>query len=187
MNKLSYYITQIIERDLANQMIVTSKELPRLSSVIVQISFKSNFFNLTKTIAFIVFVLEFLTGQKPKFSYSKADVSYWKLRKKQLVSIHTTLKGPAMFFFIEKFLFTFLSKLPNIFFITFPNSSAFCYFISNFIIFNELERESIGFNKKNSILSKFNISVTFVFEEFNIDTIKNSLFYVNQIQFPVKK
>lgn len=185
MNKIAYFINSTLLRDFANQLVGTKQ--PVLDRVVVQISFKPNFFNVFKVIPFIVFVLEYLTGQKTKFSYSTSDVSYWKLRKKQIVAIHVTLRGQRMFLFIERFLFTLLPKLSNTLVITFPNSNTFCYFIQNFILFSELERETILFNKKNANFCKFNMAITFVLKNFYPQNVKNGLFFVNQLQFSIKK
>lgn len=185
MNKIAYYINAMVSRDFANQIIITQK--PVLDRVVVQISFKPNFFNVFKVIPFIVFVIEYLTNQKTKFSYSKSDVSYWKLRKKQIVALHVTLRGQRMNQFIEKFLYMLLPKVSKTITITFPKSNAFCYYIQNFILFSELERETILFNKKNANFCKYNIAVTFIFKDFYPQNVKNGLFFVNQLQFFIKK
>lgn len=188
MKRIRYFITNILNRDIANQTAINFqglKNLPTLERVVVQISFKPNFFRVNKTLPFMLFVLEYLTGQKPVFSFSTEDVAPWKLRKKQLVSIHTTLRGDGMLVFIEKLLFTYIPKLIQMpTYVIAPNTSSMSLIIPNFMLFSELERENMGFTKKNSIICKYTLGVVLVFKEQSQHPFNNPLIIINQLKFP---
>jgi ribosomal protein L5 len=79
------------------------KAIPELScnleKMVVQISFKDFLFKSSSFISFLLFFIEFITYQKTKFGFSKKDVSYWRLRKKDTVSVYLTIQGKSILFF----------------------------------------------------------------------------------------
>ena len=157
-------------------------EVPQLKKIIVQISFKPNFFKLSKIMAYSIFVLEYLTNQKATFSFSNKDVAAWRLRKKQLVSVFVTLRGVSMFSFFEKTLFTFFVKLKNFNLVELRSQSATSLAINNYMSFTELEREAINLTKKNSFLGSYRISVIFVFYVNGTNPKISSSFLLSQLQ-----
>ncbi|MCG8405429.1 MAG: 50S ribosomal protein L5 [Phycisphaerales bacterium] len=55
--------------------------------------------------------LEFISGQKPKRTYSKKSISNFQLRQKQCIGCKVTLRGKKMYNFLEK---CRTAVLPNI-------------------------------------------------------------------------
>ena len=182
MHKFYNFFNYVFIRDCSNQLSFCNEGVPKLKKIIVQISFKSNYFKLAKIIAYSIFVVEYLTNQKATFSFSKKDVSAWRLRKKQLVSVFVTLRGVAMFSFFEKALFTFFVKLKNFSLVELSSQSATCLIINNYISFTELEREAINLTKKNSFLGNCRVSVIFVFNAKGKDSKFSSSFLLSQLQ-----
>jgi ribosomal protein L5 len=163
MHKFYQFYKYVFLRDSAIIPAFKKMHAPQLKKIIVQISFKSNYFKLSKVLSYSLFVLEHLTNQKASFSFSKKDVAAWRLRKNQLVSVFVTLRGDSMFSFVEKTLFTLFPKVPTTIFRELRSQSAASLVITNFIAFPELEREAMNFTKKNSFFGSYKISMIFVF------------------------
>jgi ribosomal protein L5 len=184
MPKFSYFFKNVILRDVQTQVGKNDSSLPRLNKIIVHFSFMPNFFKTAKVLPFCLFALEYLTGQKAVFSFSKKDVAVWRLRKKQLVSIYTTLRGTIIINFLEKFLFTFLIK--NKFFkVSALQNNAVVYEVQDFITFSELERESINIVKNNAAFKNYRLCIIVVFAEISKQQDASS-FFLNSFQFPTQ-
>lgn len=154
--------------------------IPRLScnleKMVVQISFKDFFFKSSSFIPFFLFFIEFITYQKTKFGFSKKDVSYWRLRKKDNVSIYLTIQGKSIFFFIEKLVLFYFPKTiqadHGLFYIN--KNYIFCK-LPNLFVMNELEYENIKIQSSKLSLSNFKITVIFIFDTNNHQSKVNCL------------
>jgi ribosomal protein L5 len=163
MNKFYQFHKYVFLRDSAILPAFKNVHAPQLKKIIVQISFKSNYFKLSKVLSYSLLVLEYLTNQKATFSFSKKDVAAWRLRKNQLVSVFVTLRGDSIFSFVEKTLFTLFPKISDHTFCELRSQSTASLVITDFIAFPELEREVINLTKKNSFFGSYKISMIFVF------------------------
>jgi ribosomal protein L5 len=182
MKKFYTFYNYVILRDSMNQFLVIAPNSNVLEKVIVHVSFKPNFFKLSKVLAYSLFILEYLTNQKAYFAFSKKDVSIWRLRKTQLVSIYCTLHKHTIFFFLEKFLFTFMPKLKHFSFVELSSRTAVTVQIRNFMLFSELERESINMTKQNAFFKNYTVSVIFIFSSKNVVDVPPT-FFLNQFQY----
>lgn len=136
-----------------------------LKKVIVQVSFKDFFFKESGYLSFLLFFLEFLTFQKANFGFSKKDVSFWRLRKNDNVSLYLTLNQKSISFFIEKLNLFYLSKMVpqglNFFFI--KRNYILCS-LPNIFILNELEYENLRVQASKIPLLNFKINLIFIFD-----------------------
>jgi len=111
MNKFFYCYNFFFKKDVVTQFRFKDEFLlPFFEKIIFQISFKKFFFKAFHLSAFFCFILEFLLVQKVSFNFSSMDLSFWFLRKKNLVSLFLSTRGKNLFFFLEKFFFFFFLK-----------------------------------------------------------------------------
>jgi ribosomal protein L5 len=151
--------------------------------MVVQISFKDFLFKSSSFISFLLFFIEFITYQKTKFGFSKKDVSYWRLRKKDTVSVYLTIQGKSILFFIEKLVLFYFSK-------TIPIDQSFFYIdknyifckLSNLFVINELEYESIKIQSSKLSLSNFKVAVIFIFDT---EDPKRKVNCLRSLQIPI--
>jgi len=116
MNKFFYCYNFFFKKDVVTQFRFKDEFLlPFFEKIIFQISFKKFFFKAFHLSAFFCFILEFLLVQKVSFNFSSMDLSFWFLRKKNLVSLFLSTRGKNLFFFLEKFIFFFFLKKKNFF------------------------------------------------------------------------
>nr|AAG23666.1 ribosomal protein L5 [Thraustochytrium aureum] len=190
MSKFNVFNNRVVYRDLINQAFNCSEFNPNaIKEVFIHISFRSSFLNASSNVVLVscIFIIELITGQKPKISFSKKDNSNFNIRKGDLVGIYVTLRGPRIFSFIEKYFFCVLPKVRF-----FGNSFSFRETPSSLVFndislkfFPEIENEITRFFSifDKNINRFFNLSFVFVFHKNLFYTKK---FFLQQIKYPVK-
>lgn len=95
---------QRLYRDLIlKQNISSIMSIPRISKVVLNSSTNSYIVDRKNILAAFV-GLEYITGQKPKYSQAKKSIAGFKLREDQALGCHVTLRNVKMYNFIMKYI-----------------------------------------------------------------------------------
>lgn len=173
MTSFNYYNKYFFKKKSA----ICRDNLAKLDKIIIQISFKDVFFKEFPYLSFILYFIEFLTFQKAKFGFSKTDVSFWRLRKKDNVSLYLTLNQKSIYLFIEKLNLFYFSKIAvmqkqKFFFI--KKNFVVCT-LPNIFILNEFEFENNRVQTSKLSLSNFKLNAIFIFNSSESLAKKNCL------------
>jgi len=147
-----------------------------IKKIYIQVSFKDLFFQTTDYVPYFLFILEFFSNIKVSYGFSKKDVSFWRLRKKAIVSLFITLRGSIVTHFLEKFVTFYFPKVvlvDNHDVVSIKNYLVFN--ISNFQYFNEFSSEIFKTQESILQLSQIKFKVIVVFNSYNNQNKYNAL------------
>jgi large subunit ribosomal protein L5 len=99
-----YYKKRISQDLLLKQNYTSIMELPTLHKVVCNTSSK-NYILDRKNILSPLIALEFIGGQKPKFTQAKKSIASFKLRQDQVLGCSLTLRKSKMYNFLQNYLF----------------------------------------------------------------------------------
>lgn len=104
VSRLHRYVQGVVAGDLLLQQDVTSvAQLPRLARVVVHTTSR-RYAEDRRECAMAMAALEAVTGQRSMPLYAQRSVAAWKLRAGQVVGCRTTLRGPALYRFVDTLL-----------------------------------------------------------------------------------
>lgn len=186
MTRYFYYSNFFAKKKAISQnnfQLYSNKPFQKIKKVQIQVSFKDIFFNIDKYIPYIVYLIEFFSNQKSTYGFSKSDVSFWRLRKKDIVSLFVTLRQEPIYNFIEKFVIFYSPKvlLNDNTIKVICNKNYVSFNITNFQFFNEVNTEIFKIQESKLKLSKLNIKVIVIFSSIKK---KSKLNYLRDFQIP---
>jgi len=165
-NRYKLYYSNIICQDLIlKQNYNTIFEIPSFKKIILNTTSK-HYMNNKKSIISALLGLELITGRKPKLTYAKNSIASFKLRNNQLLGCKVTLRGAALYNFLDLIITIILPRLRDFSKISinsFKKPINYSLGFRNLLIFPELEDHFElfelfkGFNI-NFIMSSSNIS-----------------------------
>lgn len=185
MTRYSYYSKYFLKKkyNSQNNFILDSlQKTSNIDKVQIQVSFKDIFFKKNNYIPYISYLIEFFSTQKVMYGFSKSDISFWRLRKKDIVSLFITLKKQSILNFLEKFVSFYAPKIiiaDNKQVISFKNYVSFD--ITDFQIFNEINTEIFKIQESKLNLSRINFKVIIIFKS---DNKKDKLNCLREFQIP---
>ena len=157
---LKYY-QQIICRDLLlKQNYSNVMELPSVNKINLNTS-SSLFVQDKKYILPALVALEFITGQKIKYTSAKKSIATFKIRQNQVLGCKITLRNQYMYKFLSKFLVIIAPRIRDFSGIStkkLENLSYFTIGIKNLMIFPELENHFELFETCRGLNISFGIS-----------------------------
>lgn len=164
-NRYKLYYNEIICQDLIlKQNYNTILEIPSFKKIVLNTTSKHYIIN-KKTMISALLGLELITGQKPKLTYAKTSIASFKLRNNQLLGCKVTLRGAALYNFLDLMITIILPRLRDFSGISINSSKKpinYSLGFRNLLIFPELENHFEifelfkGFNI-NFIMSSSNI------------------------------
>lgn len=179
MFRYSYYSKYFLNKKYNSQnnfILKSQKNIPFIEKVQIQMSFKDVFFKKSNYIPYIIYLMEFFSNQKVMYGFSKSDVSFWRLRKKDLVSIFVTLRNQSIIIFLEKIVTFYIPKIMiNDEKQIISHKNYISFDIKDFQIFNEINTEIFKIQESKLDISKVNFKVIIVFNTFNRDNKFNCL------------
>ena len=189
MSKVNYFFNHILFRDFSLQNSLGILFKPEFEFVVLHLSYKSNGFKCEKMLAYSMFILEYLTNQRVHFHFSNKDVAIWRLRKNGIVSVSVKLRNNSLFYFLEKLLFTYFSKVGSFSRVVFSKKVRYFTYrfdsTSSIQRFTELENSNV--QKSIPDVRIFETLVTFVFRAHSgLDYKHLRPFLFNQFQVRVK-
>ena len=96
-----------------------------------------------------------ITGRKPCFRKSKKAIAAFKLKEKQIVGLHVTLRGKMMYEFLERLVFLALPRVHDFRGFSrdaFDKYNNFAFGIKDHLIFCELSYDTIVKNRGLNIM-----------------------------------
>ena len=147
------FIKFFVQKDYSSQFFIKQpRDIPKFKKIIIQLSFANDHFKIPQSLGLFLILLEFLSQQKPTFSFSKKDVALWRLRKRDLVSVFVTLRGKRLLSLLERILITYFCRvrIVEINNIIFKDNVLFIK-ISDVIVFSEIEKELGNLQQQSSI------------------------------------
>lgn len=180
MFRYPYYSQYFIKKKIKSQNLGLKKKAAYIKKIYIQISFKNTFFKTYNFLPYFRFIFSFLFNQKVIAGFSKQDVSFWSLRKTNIVSLYVTLRGKNLLIFLEKIVIFYFPKI-----IIFNKKKIFSYnnfisfHISDFVFFNEISTEL--FKIQESKILGITIQVIFVF---NSNDHQSKLNFLRNLKIP---
>ena len=191
LSRFHYFFCFIFVRDYSSNSFLLFKDSAIVfKKIIVQLSFSSYHFKSSRSLALFLVFIEFLTHQKPIFSFSKKDVAAWRLRKHDLVSIFVTLRKLRMFFFIERFLLTYLCRLRTLEASSVSLKQTYLdtrlvFKVSDILMFTEFEKELFRFQNKSELFPKgFFLLCSVVVDGHSRFSLQHKRFLFSSFQIP---
>lgn len=137
----NYYQEIICQDLLLKQNYSNVMELPYLNKIILNTT-SSLFVQDKKYIVPALAAIEFITGQKMKYTLAKKSIATFKIRQNQILGCKITLRNHYMYNFLCKFLVIIAPRTRDFSGITqknLNNQKHFTIGIKNFMVFPELE------------------------------------------------
>jgi large subunit ribosomal protein L5 len=137
---LKYYQQIICQDLLLKQSYNNVMELPSINKINLNTS-SHLFVQDKKYIVPALVALEFITGQKIKYTSAKKSIATFKIRQHQILGCKITLRNEYMYNFLSKFLVIIAPRIRDFSGITRKNKQNFHFTvgIKNLMIFPELE------------------------------------------------
>lgn len=200
MYKYLYNYNNIFKKDFFSQENFFKKNFtknkdkyPKIEKVLIQFSFKRLNFKSNFYLMFFSFLMELITNQKTCFGFSKKDVTFWNVRKNNMVSIYITLRGLKLFSFLERLMMLYFPYSDN-----YNNQKQKEFDIFNSTTNKNIKGLIIDFTKileieneinkhtdslKNDKTTKFRVIIVFSKNH----KPKNNMFLLNFFQIPFSK
>lgn len=144
-----YYKNRISQDLLLKENYTSIMELPRFQKIVCNTSSK-NYVLDRKNILPALVALEFLSGQKPKFSQAKKSIAGFKLRQDQVLGCSVTLRKEKMYNFLQKYLFVIAPSMRDLTEKSL-NGSNYDGAVLQFNLFPELQKNYEIFNSLKGI------------------------------------
>lgn len=180
MNRLISHYNTSVKADLINKFNYTNvSQIPKLLKIVVHLTTKDTLKN-PKNVVFPLLLLELVTGQKPEIIKAKHSIATFKLQKGNLMGGRVTLRGPAMYTFLDKLITISLPKVREFNGLSdkkFDNVGNYSFGINDISIFPEIEASY------NNFTSKFGLDINIITSNKNKNESKALL---SAFHFPFK-